>query len=622
MFSYFKAHGKAVLSMGLVALVAAAIFSPACAYADEVTRTMDWSMTITLQSASGQALTSAKAPATGDSSLLVIIGALAIIAGAAYLFCASRKLARSAAGPAALQDPASSRKKMALVAIAAAMIAGLCIGLFAYSTAVAHADERQAEVQGTSTVTVNEQGKVLNSSIAISNNYASAIKIIGVQAPDRLKDWTVNLSQTSVKSGGKVAGSWNAKAIPSDVLTELKNKGGKLTLKMTGLISYQTGTVAYTVNHYAENLDGTYPAEPTTTETMYGLGGDSTQAKALDMEGFTAQEFSQTTVKPDGTAVVSIQYSRNSYQVEFDGNGHSIDTPEQTVKFGAPVAKPANPVAGGLTFDGWFTDAACTAPYDFENATMPASDVKLYAKWSLTPIDFDKAKVDTGDKTYSAQELKPAASIEGLIEGTDYTVAYSNNVKAGTASIKLTGIGDYKGEETYDFSILPAEVKVSGIKAINKDHDGTTFAQLDCSNAVIAGLLGTDKVAVTATGSFKNPDVGENKKVLISDIVLEGDAATNYKLAATGQQTEATATIVGNYRIFYKNVGDGINLNPEGYSSTDESFDLVDAVWEGYDFDGWYDQDGTTAGNWGNRVTTIVHGTNSDITLYAKWLKR
>ncbi len=390
---------------------------------------------------------------------------------------------------------------------------------------------------------------------------------------------------------------------------------------MKGTISYQIGLVGYTVNHYAQGLDGAYPTEPTTTETLYGVEGDLTQAKALDMEGFTAQGFSQTTVKPDGTAAVSIRYSRDYYQVYFDGNGQSIDTPRQAVEYGAAVTRPANPVSGGLTFGGWFTDADCTQAFNFENTTMPASDMTLYAKWSLTPIDFDKATVDTADKTYSAQEIEPAVSIDGLTKGADYTVTYSDNVKVGTASIKVAGTGSYTGEKTYSFVIAPAEVKVSGITARDKDRDGSVDAQLDCSKAVIKGLCEADtgKVTVTAKGAFEDANVRENKKVAISDIVLQGDAAANYKLAADGQQTETTATIVGKYTIAYGNADGATNPNPTSYKPTDDDIVLADASRDGYDFEGWYDRDGSADNNWGNKVTLIAKGTDKDVTVYAKW---
>ena len=52
-----------------------------------------------------------------------------------------------------------------------------------------------------------------------------------------------------------------------------------------------------------------------------------------------------------------------------------------------------------------------------------------------------------------------------------------------------------------------------------------------------------DNLTVTATGAFENKNAGEDKTVNISDLALDGDDASNYELAESGQQTEATANI-------------------------------------------------------------------------------
>lgn len=618
MFSRFGFHGKVMALIGFVVIAAAGVFSPACAHADETTRVVDWDMTITLQNTSKQAPSGTGTSGlalTGGSVFLLAVGVLALIAGAVYMLCIRRRLAGDVETPA--------RRRLPAVAVAAALVAGLCAAVFACGGTVARADESRDNVQGVSTVKVDELGNVLGSSIAVSNGSNVTITIAGAQAPERLKGWTAHLPQSSVEPGGKVSGSWNAKTIPSDVLNELKNNGGKLNLTMKATIDCQVDpvadTVAYTVNHHAENLDGTYPVEPTQTETLSGTEGDSTQAKALEIEGFTAQEFEQTTIKPDGTSVVPIKYSRNSYKVTFDGNGHQIDTAVQNVKFGATVARPADPTAGGLTFDGWFIDAECTVAYDFEKATMPAEDVTLYAKWSLTPIDFGKASVDMEAKTYTGSQIKPTVSIPGLTEGTDYKVTYGENTNAGEGTITIKGTGNYTGEKTYTFPISPAIITVSGITAKDKNYDGTATAELDCSGAVLTGLVAGDKLSVSATGTFEDANVGEGKKVIISDLTLSGADAANYRFAAEGQQQQTTASIIKVYTITYNNIDGATNPNPQTYTDKTGDITLTDATKTGNTFDGWYDKDGSSTGDWGNKVTTIPSDSAKDVTLYAKW---
>lgn len=45
------------------------------------------------------------------------------------------------------------------------------------------------------------------------------------------------------------------------------------------------------------------------------------------------------------------------------------------------LAKPVDPTRTGYTFKGWYTDAACTKEFNFDNQTQIRTDMTLYAKW-------------------------------------------------------------------------------------------------------------------------------------------------------------------------------------------------------------------------------------------------
>lgn len=59
--------------------------------------------------------------------------------------------------------------------------------------------------------------------------------------------------------------------------------------------------------------------------------------------------------------------------------------------------------------------------------------------------------------TYTGNAITPGVVVETgsktLVQGTDYTVSYSNNINAGTATITVTGIGKYSGTQTATFVI-------------------------------------------------------------------------------------------------------------------------------------------------------------------------
>lgn len=71
-------------------------------------------------------------------------------------------------------------------------------------------------------------------------------------------------------------------------------------------------------------------------------------------------------------------------------------------------------------------------------------------------IDLDKEQYE-----YTGSEIKVTLSHDGnaLTENVDYkVVSYENNVKVGTASLKIQGMGAYKGEKTLNFEIVPADI--------------------------------------------------------------------------------------------------------------------------------------------------------------------
>jgi hypothetical protein len=58
------------------------------------------------------------------------------------------------------------------------------------------------------------------------------------------------------------------------------------------------------------------------------------------------------------------------------------------------------------------------------------------------------------DQYYTGYAVRPAVTVTGLVEGTDYMVFYFDNVEAGTARAVVVGIGSYAGEVTLSFRII------------------------------------------------------------------------------------------------------------------------------------------------------------------------
>ena len=74
------------------------------------------------------------------------------------------------------------------------------------------------------------------------------------------------------------------------------------------------------------------------------------------------------------------KWTVNSYTITFNSNGGSA-VAAITQPFGSAVSAPTAPTKTGNTFGGWYSDAGLTTAYTF--TTMPASNITLYAKWTV-----------------------------------------------------------------------------------------------------------------------------------------------------------------------------------------------------------------------------------------------
>mgnify|MGYP000176186345 CR=1 FL=1 len=86
--------------------------------------------------------------------------------------------------------------------------------------------------------------------------------------------------------------------------------------------------------------------------------------------------------------------------------------------------------------------------------------------FTITRAGIEDAEVTVdGSYTYTgtAHMPDPTVMLDGnrLIRDTDYTVSYSGNVNAGTATVTVTGIGNYTGKVSGVFTIAPKPVTVT-----------------------------------------------------------------------------------------------------------------------------------------------------------------
>ncbi len=94
----------------------------------------------------------------------------------------------------------------------------------------------------------------------------------------------------------------------------------------------------------------------------------------------------------------------------------------------------------------------------------------------------DATVTDLTTKTYIGEALTPIPTVTLdsilLIQNTDYTVSYSNNINKGTASITITGIGNYEDEIKKTFIISPASISKTTVTGLAvKTYTGKAITQ-------------------------------------------------------------------------------------------------------------------------------------------------
>ncbi len=142
-----------------------------------------------------------------------------------------------------------------------------------------------------------------------------------------------------------------------------------------------------------------------------------------------------------------------------------------------------------------------------------------------------------------------------LVEGTDYTVSYADNTEVGRATVKVSGIGNYKGSMSTTFLITQADIAdfdavadgeyyytgneqtpnlvVSGLE------EGVDYSIVSCSNNI---EVGTAVVTIAGIGNFTGT-MDVEFAILPSD--LAGSEITDGSTYSyTGSEIEADISIV------------------------------------------------------------------------------
>ncbi len=260
-----------------------------------------------------------------------------------------------------------------------------------------------------------------------------------------------------------------------------------------------------TMVHEASDIDDSLPLSAT-----YLLKNGESHTAAVTWDKSTVDE-SQT----------SGSFEVDGFFEDIYGDKHEVVQTLEIIDLGAPEAsyEVAQDASGSQTItlgkgDGWKGEVEYKTYYlvidkstvidnidrsSFKLYTQPVTiqpgqtlltyaDVTLAKSVKQTAIagyscSIQSAQLELDAKkwTYSSTGVAPYPTVKlgglTLAKGQDYTVSYKHDSKVGTASVKVTGCGNYAGTMSVSYKIVPAKVKGIAAKAAGKGKIKVTWSK-------------------------------------------------------------------------------------------------------------------------------------------------
>ena len=137
---------------------------------------------------------------------------------------------------------------------------------------------------------------------------------------------------------------------------------------------------------------------------------------------------------------------------------------------------------------------------------------------------------------YSGKAKKPEVTVsyagKTLELNKDYTLNYSNNTKVGTATVTITGKGDYSGSKTASFTILPKKVAVKSLKAKKK---ALTLKWKKAADGTVTRY----EIQYSTSKSMKNAKTVKADKTKTSQVIKNLKSGKKYYVRIRASKTKS-----------------------------------------------------------------------------------
>ena len=487
------------------------------------------------------------------------------------------------------------------------------------------------EAAGTAKVTITGKG---NYTDAIEKNFTIAAKTLNV-AIVALEDVVYNRAEQKLVPA--VVDLDTKKALEADVDYTVAYAGdltnvGTVTVTITGKTNFQ-GTATQTYNIVAKDIAN---FDVTLTPDAYEYDGTAKEPVATVVDGdytLAAAEYSVTYANNIATgAAKAIITGQGNYtgtvEKAFTIGGKSIESFDFTLATFDNVYN-GQPKTPAVTMKNQ-ANRTMTENTDFtveykDNVNAGTATVTVIGKgfyhgsvsktFTIAPRSINEAAVAAiAAQQFTGAALTPAVVVSDLnsvlVEGTDYTVAYAQNVNvADDPVVTLTGMGNYNATKVVNaaFAITPKLITASMVDlsqenfVYNRANQKPAVSVADDENGIdllAAGYatvandggteVGTYNVVVTAQGNYTGTVtkqfsiVSENAKVFDVTLAYTTTEYTGAALQPAVTVKDGAATLAAaNYTVAYANnvnVGKAVVTvtGKNGYEGTvTKTFDIT-----------------------------------------------
>ena len=341
------------------------------------------------------------------------------------------------------------------------------------------------------------------------------------------------------------------------------------TVVLGDALTYNGQTQTQEVSKVTVKVNGKEMEVPSSALTISNNTGKD--ADAYEMTVSASGNFTGSTTQP-----FSIAKKKLTYECEKDTFEYDKETHVPTLKLNGAV-------------EGETVDYSVSILSGSKNTLTAVESAVNAGDYAVSPsLQGDSAKnyeLNDGNKTFSITKKKltfawdvssytydkvahaPNPTINGVLDGetVEFSVSTFDDddqevetaVTAGNYKVVPALSKEYDNYELADgqeqaFAIERRHVSVSGIKAKDKDADGTTDAKLDFSGVVFGGKgkVDGDDLKVTGKGKFETAEKAKNQKVTISELTLTGKDAENYVLDDSDNTATASIWDLENYAVY------------------------------------------------------------------------